>query len=767
MWNLIRISSLLCATALLGLAFSPAPAYGQDAFITTWKTTSSDESITIPTENSSVDYDFEINWGDGTTETITGVDPDPSHTYSSAGNHTVEITGTFPRIFLDAYNYGDGDEENARKLQSIDQWGTIQWQSMEAAFAGAANVTYGATDTPDLTSVTDMSYMFNGANSFNGDIGEWNVSSITDMSNTFGAANFNNGGSSSIGQWDVSNVTNMSGMFSGALVFDQDIGEWNVSNVTDMSAMFNYAVSFNGEIGSWDVSSVTDMSTMFYGMEVFNQDIGSWDVSSVTGMSIMFGNATSFNNGGSPSIGSWDVSNVTEMVRMFAGATAFNQDIGGWDVSSVAQMGGMFTDAVAFDQNLGGWDVSSVEGFEDFRGGFLEGGELSPTNYDALLIGWEQLDLNNDLTFDAGSSQYTSDAEAARQAIIDDHNWTINDGGLTDGGGDGDAFITTWETTSSNESITIPTENSSVDYDFEIDWGDGTTDTITGADPDPSHTYSSAGTYSVEITGVFPRIFLDAFNGGSEANAKKLQSIDQWGSIQWESMEAAFMGAQNMTYNANDTPDLSDVTSMENMFVDAESFNGDIGDWDVSSVTNMHFMFGGADSFNQDIGDWDVSSVTNMAFMFETARSFNQDIGDWDVSSVENMEGMLNNAGSFNQDIGGWDVSSVTNMHSMFGGADSFNQDIGGWDVSNVTDMSSMLVADSFNQDIGGWDVSNVTDMSGMFQGATSFNQDIGAWDVSNVTDMSRMFGSFFFLPMVLLLSTRTLVGGTFPRSLT
>jgi len=85
MWNPIRTSSLFRATVLLGLlsglAFSPAPAHGQDAFITTWETTSADESITIPTENSSVDYDFEIDWGDGTTATITGSDPDPSHTY--------------------------------------------------------------------------------------------------------------------------------------------------------------------------------------------------------------------------------------------------------------------------------------------------------------------------------------------------------------------------------------------------------------------------------------------------------------------------------------------------------------------------------------------------------------------------------------------------------------------------------------------------------------------------------------------------------------
>ena len=41
-----------------------------------------------------------------------------------------------------------------------------------------------------------------------------------------------------IGNWDVSNVTNMSGMFEGAKSFNQDISNWDVSNVTNMISMF-------------------------------------------------------------------------------------------------------------------------------------------------------------------------------------------------------------------------------------------------------------------------------------------------------------------------------------------------------------------------------------------------------------------------------------------------------------------------------------------------------------------------------------------------
>ena len=215
---------------------------------------------------------------------------------------------------------------------------------------------------------------------------------------------------------------------------------------------------------------------------------------------------------------------------------------------------------------------------------------------------------------------------------------------------DPNAFVTTWKTTVINKEVVIGTKDGFT-YDYTIDWGDGTVEEINTSAP-PSHVYATAGNHTVAILGQFPYIFMP--NG----DASKLLSIDQWGSIQWESMYGAFGNCINMTYNATDTPDLSLVTDMGYMFAEAAAFNGDIGTWDTSNVTNMEGMFSQATLFNRDISEWDTSQVTNMAVMFTSAPSFNQNIGGWDISSVQGMEGMFNGSGmsvaNYSATLVGW-----------------------------------------------------------------------------------------------------------------
>ncbi len=301
------------------------------------------------------------------------------------------------------------------------------------------------------------------------------------------------------------------------------------------------------------------------------------------------------------------------------------------------------------------------------------------------------------------------------------------------------SFKTTWQIPSDGFELVIGTNNDLM-YDFSIDWGDGGVEEhFTNLQESPSHIYEAAGVYTIAIQGDFPALQME---NSVDLSKQALLSIDNWGAIHWQSMHHAFYECGNMTYNATDIPNLSEVKSMSGMFYSATSFNADLDEWDVSNVTDMSQLFYNANAFNGAIGSWDVSNVTDMSEMFFAANIFNQDIGNWDVGNVKTLEGMLGFT-PFNQYIGNWNVSSVENMRGVFGMAANFNQNIGAWDVSNVTDMSAMFSgATSFNQNIGGWIVSNVTEMGYMFFNAKSFNQDIGNWDVSNVTTMWWMFNS-------------------------
>ena len=73
----------------------------------------------------------------------------------------------------------------------------------------------------------------------------------------------------------TSNITDMSAIFNGKETFNGDISKWDTSNVTTMVTMFYGATSFNGDISKWNTELVTTMESMFYEATSFNGDISN------------------------------------------------------------------------------------------------------------------------------------------------------------------------------------------------------------------------------------------------------------------------------------------------------------------------------------------------------------------------------------------------------------------------------------------------------------------------------------------------------------
>ncbi|WP_111682966.1 BspA family leucine-rich repeat surface protein [Winogradskyella tangerina] len=503
---------------------------------------------------------------------------------------------------------------------------------------------------------------------------------------TFPRIYFNNGGDKdkllSIDQWGNIVWSSFENAFFGASNLAGNASDApNLSNVTSLRRMFSNCPSFNQNIGNWNVSTITDFSSMLGAATSFNQDIGSWDVSS-----------------------------GTNFAGMFFEAVVFNQDISNWNTVNATNMSNMFNSAFAFDQDIGSWNVETVQNFNLM---FNMAG-LSTGNYDNLLIGWDSQNLNANLTLDAGSSTYCSpQAIAARTNLINSDGWIIIDAGQDCSY----LFITTWQTNlpglTNSTSITIPTFSGET-YNYDVDWeNDGIFDDL-GVTGNIVHDYGVVGIYTVAIRGTFPRIS-HASSGGDN---RKIISVDQWGTNPWTSMVRAFNRCENLSINATDTPDLSNVLSMDSMFLNATSMNDNIDNWDTSNVTEMKLLFDGATSFNQDLSNWDTSNVQNMNAMFSGATSFNGDISTWNVSNVTDMNFMFAFASSFNQDLTNWDTSNVTNMNTMFAFATAFNGDVSNWNTSSITGAG----------------------LAGMFFGATSFDQNLGSWNVEGATDLDFMF---------------------------
>lgn len=305
------------------------------------------------------------------------------------------------------------------------------------------------------------------------------------------------------------------------------------------------------------------------------------------------------------------------------------------------------------------------------------------------------------------------------------------------------SFVSVWRTnnagTSTSTQITIPTVSTGT-YNCVVAWGDGTTGTITTYnDAAWTHTYPSAGVYTVTITGVFVGILFN--NGGDRL---KLLSILQFGAMRLGNSGSYFFGCSNLTITATDVLNTSGTLDMGQAFRTCASLTTvpSMGSWNMSAVTNLGSTFNGCTNFNEPgVGSWNTSSVTSISSVFALCPSFNQPLF-WNTGNVTNMASAFSSATTFNQvSITLWDVRKVTNLNGTFTSAAAFNQNIGLWQTSALTTMgNTFLSATAFQQDISSWDVSKVTTFGSCFTGATSFNQNLAAWIVTACTNFTGMF---------------------------
>ena len=475
------------------------------------------------------------------------------------------------------------------------------------------------------------------------------------------------------------------------LQFAEGIDTPDLSQVTNMNGMFSGCISFNQPLNNWDVSQVTDMSGMFAGCTAFNQPLNSWNVSNVQKMGRMS-------------------DNYDRALGMFQDCSSFNQPLNNWNVSQVTSMSDMFNGCTSFNQDLGMWKL------ERCRELGLDNCGMSVENYSKSLEGWAaQTNIKQGLQLSAVHLRYNASGKAARVKLISEKSWRIF--------GDSDIdvvakpFITRWKGEAGKE-LRIPIYGR---Y-YKLVIKKASDNTILKNEPSLTIDRNSYMVYRFTPTedgellieaGPVGVSFIRMDGGSAEA----LLRVEQFGTVEWQTMENAFRGCKNMQFAEGiDTPNLSQVRYMSDMFSGCTSFNQPLNNWNLSQVRDMSDMFSGCTSFNQSLNNWDVSQVTYMSGMFAGCTAFNQPLNSWNVSNVQWMGrtsdnsdralGMFQGCSSFNQPLDNWDVSQVRGMGDMFARCISFDQDLGMWKLEKCGSLGLNLCGmsvENYSNSLVGW----------------------------------------------------------------
>ncbi len=125
-----------------------------------------------------------------------------------------------------------------------------------------------------------------------------------------------------------------------------------------------------------------------------------------------------------------DLSNVTSLQGMFKDSKSVPQNIGEWDTAKILTMEETFSHPLTgpsmLDIDISDWNVSSVDNLQHM---FFDAA-LPTVNYDKLLNSWSKQSVQSNVIFDAGDSQYTSSATAAKNILVDSFGWMVTDGGI-------------------------------------------------------------------------------------------------------------------------------------------------------------------------------------------------------------------------------------------------------------------------------------------------------------------------------------------------
>lgn len=429
-----------------------AIAPGPEGFITVWRTTLVDEVITLGVQADTVLLNCLVDWGDGSSETVT-LD-NPTHEYALAGDYTIVITGSVT-LFQD--NQGT-------HLISVIQISDLDIpMSLYRAFKNNDNLVtvdlVGNADVSNLSQVFDGSTILNGLNVNLPNSSVTNLSGLATRLTTdvidirnlplaiTGANICNDCTAHTITLGSLPALQSLQSAFSNCDNLLNVIIEENFPDISTIQGAFYYSpVITSVDLSMLNLPILVNASTMFMGCSsltsvnwmtgtsalvnityifsrcssLINADLTGLDTSAVNSLTGLMNECTSLKTFAIGPVGVF-----TSMQYMFAHTALESIDLSQFDTSSCQNMGYMFDGSSLLDADASIFDISSLTNAQHM---FTGSGQTTAT-YDTLLAAWSAQTVLPNVMLTASPADYTD--QASRDILTNaPNNWDITDAGL-------------------------------------------------------------------------------------------------------------------------------------------------------------------------------------------------------------------------------------------------------------------------------------------------------------------------------------------------
>ena len=243
---------------------------GLTGFVSVWATTAINETITIPTQAGA--FNAVVDWGDSSPpETITS-STGFVHTYATAGDHTISITGQFPNIY---FNNG-GDKAKIKKVLNL---GTVGWTRFDNAFFGCNALTDFTVGTADSSLVNNMLRMFQSCTSLTSlNLSALDTSSVNNVATMF--YNCTSLETIDVSGLDTALVSNMSAVFRDCISATSIVGveDWDITGLNSTGDLTNFLT-----VGSMTTAQYDALLVKWRAQDPFNGMTPSFGASTYTG----------------------------------------------------------------------------------------------------------------------------------------------------------------------------------------------------------------------------------------------------------------------------------------------------------------------------------------------------------------------------------------------------------------------------------------------------------------------------------------------------